>query len=94
MAKGTEVFVLPGLVFTDNGLASHGQLVPLMEFKDSSAKGGGAQAHPRSRSQPIADTDLLVRFPWLAAYMPDKAKAGPKAVAQRASSSQGAGTHP
>ena len=94
VAEGTEVFVLPGLVFTDNGLASHGQLFPLLEFKDSSAKGGGAQAHPRSRSQPIADADLLERFPWLAAYMPDKVKAGPKAVTQRASSSQGAGTHP
>ena len=94
VAEGTEAFILPGLVFTDNGLASHGQLLLLLECKGSSAKGGGAQAHPRSRSQPIADTGLLVRFPRLAAYMPDKVKAGPKAVTQRASSSQGAGTHP
>jgi hypothetical protein len=94
VAEETQVFVLPGLFFTDHGLASHGQLFPLQELSDASAKSSGAQAAPRSRPQPTFDADLLERFPWLAAYMPDKPKRGPKAVAPSASSSQGLGSHP
>ena len=94
VAAETQVSVLPGVVFTDHGLASHGRLFPLHDLFDKSAKKSSAQTAPRSKPQPTLDADLLERFPWLAAYMPEKDQRGHRAVAPSATSSTGQGSHP